>query len=61
MDTGRLAAQLISIHALRKESDACHQPGQPGHPISIHALRKESDHTGAGPRKATTNFNPRSP
>ena len=34
---------VISIHALRKESD--HLPGQiPGRgPISIHALRKESD------------------
>ena len=33
----------ISIHALRKESDAGGPHGRVGHEISIHALRKESD------------------
>ena len=43
MDTGGLAAQLISIHALRKESDLRDHPPDHRHHISIHALRKESD------------------
>ena len=43
MDTGGLAAQLISIHALRKESDRGEWPLSPTGLISIHALRKESD------------------
>mgnify|MGYP005898657917 CR=1 FL=1 len=53
---------LISIHALRKESDRKIQSGNAGGAlISIHALRKESDPPLAphGPRKS--NFNPRSP
>ena len=33
----------ISIHALRKESDACRLAGNGSVLISIHALRKESD------------------
>ena len=33
----------ISIHALRKESDALRRPHRMGQDISIHALRKESD------------------
>ena len=43
MDTGRLAAQLISIHALRKESDWRLSEAYIIDSISIHALRKESD------------------
>ena len=34
---------LISIHALRKESDRCHSQPPCNRGISIHALRKESD------------------
>ena len=34
---------VISIHALRKESDTADTPCDTRHDISIHALRKESD------------------
>ena len=34
---------MISIHALRKESDSCHCSWHGWVTISIHALRKESD------------------
>ena len=34
---------VISIHALREESDARHRVWQTGEVISIHALREESD------------------
>ena len=37
------ARNMISIHALRKESDACRLAGNGSVLISIHALRKESD------------------
>ena len=40
---GVVKLQLISIHALRKESDANRRRSRPHHIISIHALRKESD------------------
>ena len=46
MDTGGLAAQLISIHALRKESDVVGMHFRLFDGISIHALRKESDFAG---------------
>ena len=53
---------IISIHALRKESDV----GEPLHDrfggiISIHALRKESDTSKLARKRGVTNFNPRSP
>ena len=34
---------MISIHALREESDETHLINQPTDLISIHALREESD------------------
>ena len=40
-----LLVQLISIHALRKESDVEDCGGVTRYAISIHALRKESDLT----------------
>ena len=52
---------VISIHALRKESDADRRRGKIDHRISIHALRKESD---PGPQHRVRQqcyFNPRSP
>ena len=45
--------QLISIHALRKESDACPMANMSLINISIHALRKESDH-GTMPERVRT-------
>ena len=51
----------ISIHALRKESDAAHPRRRTGHGISIHALRKESDAEYYGPLRCLRYFNPRSP
>ena len=38
-----IADSVISIHALRKESDISHKRLAVGRRISIHALRKESD------------------
>ena len=40
---GAFVGDGISIHALRKESDACRLAGNGSVLISIHALRKESD------------------
>ena len=43
--SNRLAAQIISIHALREESDMLEgNMGKHLTKISIHALREESDH-----------------
>ena len=40
-----LKSRVISIHALREESDLfCIKPLQRWRKISIHALREESDH-----------------
>ena len=41
----KTTAILISIHALRKESDPVVLAWRVGDGISIHALRKESDAT----------------
>ena len=46
----------ISIHALRKESDALRRPHRMGQDISIHALRKESDGGLMEPSKYSTSF-----
>ena len=43
-DAGVVAAGIISIHALRKESDPASRRQSSIRMISIHALRKESDH-----------------
>ena len=40
---GGRAQRVISIHALRKESDTARAPELAAGAISIHALRKESD------------------
>ena len=54
--------RLISIHALRKESDWIVQSlPESGDAISIHALRKESDVEMVLRQIPTTHFNPRSP
>ena len=52
---------LISIHALRKESDDDIKIGCGVNGISIHALRKESDVNVVDPKYNHLNFNPRSP
>ena len=53
---------VISIHALRKESDRGRPVIQRGHrKISIHALRKESDASHVTPAAPSSDFNPRSP
>ena len=52
---------IISIHALRKESDNDGIGGAFASPISIHALRKESDSNGWCDCSTCRNFNPRSP
>ena len=52
---------MISIHALRKESDTVRQKAVRPSKISIHALRKESDDSPQGPCAGSGNFNPRSP
>ena len=53
---------MISIHALREESDACQEfHGFTSLVISIHALREESDQGGAAAGKPVTDFNPRPP
>ena len=55
-------SRLISIHALRKESDVPHTVfGAPAFNISIHALRKESDARAVGIGRYMGYFNPRSP
>ena len=53
--------QLISIHALRKESDYGVRQCQVAHWISIHALRKESDGNSDAWGETAFYFNPRSP
>ena len=40
----RMAAAVISIHALREEGDALVAEFVESHYISIHALREEGDH-----------------
>ena len=53
---------MISIHALRKESDERHRHRERLRRISIHALRKESDRTRRPIIAQDRNdFNPRSP
>ena len=52
---------LISIHALRKESDREGPSDALALAISIHALRKESDRRAVGRWRARRDFNPRSP
>ena len=44
---------VISIHALREESDAKMVPLQAAQKISIHALREESDGDGSEPYMTT--------
>ena len=62
---GRLCLEphrLISIHALRKESDpVASAVREPAVSISIHALRKESDVVGVLVGRVIDDFNPRSP
>ena len=60
--SNRLAAQIISIHALREESDSGYQNKQNPRGISIHALREESDAilSGIAPGRPC-DFYPRSP
>ena len=53
---------VISIHALRKESDlAEHRQPVQDERISIHALRKESDIAYVHYEEEIAYFNPRSP
>ena len=52
---------LISIHALRKESDDLSRVELLRFEISIHALRKESDARSVHVRLQHEDFNPRSP
>ena len=52
---------LISIHALRKESDDIMREMAALGIISIHALRKESDLRHAISKGGNKYFNPRSP
>ena len=52
---------IISIHALRKESDNDGIGGAFASPISIHALRKESDLYARRRNHSSSDFNPRSP
>ena len=52
---------VISIHALRKESDLLVRPDEPPISISIHALRKESDLPAPFQQRHRYHFNPRSP
>ena len=54
--------RLISIHALREESDPLPSTHYDDHAwISIHALREESDAAVAAAPPRTNDFNPRSP
>ena len=55
------AKRLISIHALRKESDLRSDASGQTILISIHALRKESDYLLTGSTTRGFYFNPRSP
>ena len=52
---------MISIHALRKESDTPVPAIQGNMMISIHALRKESDFCCSWLISSSVDFNPRSP
>ena len=56
-----LDQSMISIHALREESDAFIRLLHTSMLISIHALREESDRTRAGRMQGRTDFNPRPP
>ena len=54
--------RVISIHALREESDGRRVVFAPGYyMISIHALREESDFSMVPILTGSTNFNPRPP
>ena len=52
---------IISIHALREESDELQAVLQNQWNISIHALREESDRPASRPCESGKDFNPRSP
>jgi len=52
---------VISIHALREESDVSAGIARTLLWISIHALREESDADAGGPQTGSVNFYPRSP
>ena len=55
------AVMVISIHALRKESDLGDDKHDKVCGISIHALRKESDVFAEAFSQMHSHFNPRSP
>ena len=57
----QVVKQLISIHALREESDYSGLGGNGVGTISIHALREESDLGDGEWRGFVCDFNPRSP
>ena len=62
MERGRRAVGVvISIHALRKESDKSIPDAVQLDIISIHALRKESDYGPMVGAAYASDFNPRSP
>ena len=52
---------IISIHALREESDYSWLDNMRKYPISIHALREESDQLWSITIVGGRDFNPRSP
>ncbi len=52
---------MISIHALREESDVTTPAVSDASAISIHALREESDPWDKATQTVRDNFNPRSP
>ena len=52
---------VISIHALREESDFTGPPVPHRCRISIHALREESDWSRSHSNGVSLHFNPRSP
>ena len=56
-----VSGDVISIHALRKESDSSVARLRNSSYISIHALRKESDHAPPNRSHPQVYFNPRSP
>ena len=56
VDDGLCAAGLISIHALREESDAGGPVDVRGLLISIHALREESDSSTTATSSAPSSF-----
>ena len=61
MAQGMAQGHLISIHALRKESDLVKENYDVMIVISIHALRKESDYVFIQDASGLRHFNPRSP